>query len=159
MSLLRERERQNLEGVHRYTMSFCKYAARHADQYAIHVNPLLLTVEETAVDPESHALHIIQQRIDELLSYLREIHGEWEHELVLRQQLGLRLTATGSGRMRLAVHSVGHPFVDIMEQQLYALHSSQYYDNTGYRGLHVFSGVSRRTEDVSLVYSINSGLS
>lgn len=101
---------------------------RQVSQYATYVYRLTVALEETAV--QSQAEHLLKSKLQQLLLALREIQGEWEHELERRQMpeavtsrsrdRNVRLPAITLGRIQ---HGVGRPFIDITEQRLYALHS------------------------------------
>ena len=57
-----------------------------------------------------------------LVRFLRGIEGMWQHEVTLRSP-GSQQRVEPARRVRTVQHGVGHPFVEISEEQLYYLHS------------------------------------
>ena len=119
---LTELERRNLDGLQRCTSSFCEYAVRQTGVYATHVYRLLVVAERAFVDSDAQAVHDLKSRMEELLLQLRELQGKWENELELRR-LPASDRRVADGRPQRVHHGIGRPFVDISEQQLYALQS------------------------------------
>ena len=59
----------------------------------------------------------VKYLIEELLDQLRKLQGDWENKLERRQLLVFAYDYRA--RANWIKHGVGHPFVDISEQQLY----------------------------------------
>ena len=97
--LLVELDRQNGHKVNNYTIDFCEYAARQVGMYATHVYQIFVAAEERvastlASTSTSQPINDVKELVGTLLSQLREIKGEWEHELHVRRhyvQISVRI--------------------------------------------------------------------
>ncbi len=122
VELLRELERRRFDGLDNCTRNFCEYVVTQASHYATYVYRLIGIVEAAA---DSRPVRRLKCQLEQLLLKLRELQGEWEHELARRQLPVTSRDPERHGGVILGTipHGAGRPFVDISVEQLYYLHS------------------------------------